>query len=988
MSTPPLNHSTNDMRSAAQGPHGLNLSFDPWRLIYGVICKWRWLIISGIALLVAGFFLAKLKFKDKHFITGKLIRREISGSFRTTETGVAFKPQGMSSDTLVSLMYSGALMARAGEKMTRQLPISEIAGHLLIETERRTELIRVTYNGSRSRATTVEYLKLYLDEVVTLTRNLMQREALEMKSFMGSKLLDLDNEIRDVNEQILEFSVTTNFINADKEADAYLRDLGNLELTLETTRADFGTMAMRISHLEDALRKQNPAQLELNQARDTLRMLLLEYTEKHPKVIQQKAQITSLEHERKSTDGIDAEGLVALGDTVSNTLYLDLVALKSKRESVAEQLKQLTSFRDGIKSKLRELPGKALQNTHLQNRLKHLQEARNVLASRQIEAAAFSDSPVGYYSMVAQPQIENVSTESSTFKIVVVSIVFGVGGILGCMVLLIAREFTQITLISPVEMKTFFKASRSWFLTRNDDAKQTSSLSEEVADEILRWKSTQDHHPRIIACVGSDETSLEKAPFSAHLTRSLARKGSNNVLVSEPEIASFQFDDGTTIDRHHPLPTTPSDSERLLNTIRQRYSQSPEEPGATIILDLPASSPESVQPLIDAIDSVLWVATSGQATKQEFTQLVEKLRSNSVPSLGVICLDTPPFFNHVDKLMRLVSGVMNKNSATVALILATLVLVPPKSLAAQVPPHSSDPPPQPVSWTQRYTLGPGDEMHIRLYGRDDLMRQFIAIAPDGKISYLQARNIEADGLTLDELRTELEKGLQPYFQSPRVILTPTKFASKKYHLLGSIRDSGSYLLSKPTTLVEAIASARGFKTGYFDHNTVELADLARCFLIRNGDKHPIDFHKLFHEGDLSQNIYLEPDDYIYIPSSIVNEVYLLGEVLRPGAIGITTDATVMTVITIRDGFSERAFRDRVLVVRGSIKSPETFVVNTAAILAGKEPDFLLEPRDIIYIPPRPWTHPEEILDLAVKAFVQSAVAASTGVNIGPFIRSK
>ena len=102
--------------------------------------------------------------------------------------------------------------------------------------------------------------------------------------------------------------------------------------------------------------------------------------------------------------------------------------------------------------------------------------------------------------------------------------------------------------------------------------------------------------------------------------------------------------------------------------------------------------------------------------------------------------------------------------------------------------------------------------------------------------------------------------------------------------------------------------------------------------------------------------------------------------------GITTDATVMSVITIRNGFSERAFREKILVIRGSLQEPETFPVDAADILAGKSPDFILQPRDIVYIPEKPWTHPEEILDMAMEAFVQSAVASWTGANVGPFIR--
>src|SRR2546422_5013134 len=41
----------------------------------------------------------------------------------------------------------------------------------------------------------------------------------------------------------------------------------------------------------------------------------------------------------------------------------------------------------------------------------------------------------------------------------------------------------------------------------------------------------------------------------------------------------------------------------------------------------------------------------------------------------------------------------------------------------------------------------------------------------------------------------------------------------------------------------------------------------RSFVIRDGQPLPIDLHRLLKEGDLSQNIYLRPDDFVYVPSA-------------------------------------------------------------------------------------------------------------------------
>ena len=168
---------------------------------------------------------------------------------------------------------------------------------------------------------------------------------------------------------------------------------------------------------------------------------------------------------------------------------------------------------------------------------------------------------------------------------------------------------------------------------------------------------------------------------------------------------------------------------------------------------------------------------------------------------------------------------------------------------------------------------------------------------------------------------------------------------------------------------------------------MELADLPRSFLIRQRQRVPVDFEKLFLRGDLSQNILLEPNDFLYFPSAIANEIYVLGAVKGAGAQGLTSRATVLSVITLAGGFTENAYQQRVLVVRGSLDQPQRFIVNTSDTLAGKSKDFLLQPRDIIYVADRPWTRAEDLGDMAASAFIQTMVTVWTGGNIGPFIKN-
>jgi len=120
----------------------------------------------------------------------------------------------------------------------------------------------------------------------------------------------------------------------------------------------------------------------------------------------------------------------------------------------------------------------------------------------------------------------------------------------------------------------------------------------------------------------------------------------------------------------------------------------------------------------------------------------------------------------------------------------------------------------------------------------------------------------------------------------------------------------------------------------------------------------------------------------------VNDIYVLGEVMSPGPIGFVKTATVITAITDRGGYADKAFKKRVLVVRGSLNEPETFVVDTEGILEGHKPDFKLQPRDIVYVSRRPWSYAEDLLDEAASSFIQGAVTTWAGVNVGPIIKSR
>ncbi|MEM1442563.1 MAG: SLBB domain-containing protein, partial [Verrucomicrobiota bacterium] len=283
------------------------------------------------------------------------------------------------------------------------------------------------------------------------------------------------------------------------------------------------------------------------------------------------------------------------------------------------------------------------------------------------------------------------------------------------------------------------------------------------------------------------------------------------------------------------------------------------------------------------------------------------------------------------------------------------------------------------TWQTRYTLGAGDTLTFSVYNRPDLLRENVTIAPDGTVSYLQAVGLRAEGLTLDQFRSRVEEKLSEY-QDARVIISPVQVASKDYAIIGRVRQPGTYTLDRPTSILEAIAQAQGVQVGNVRGSAFELADLERSFVARKGKKLDVDLARLYFEGDFSQNAFLEPDDYIYVASALENEVYVLGEVNNPGRRKMPAKLTVAQAIGEAGGFAEYAYRKKVLLVRGSIHSPETHVIDMRAVLRGEAKDFQLENRDIIFVRERPFELAERALDEAIFTFVQTVTTETLNQN--------
>ncbi len=275
-----------------------------------------------------------------------------------------------------------------------------------------------------------------------------------------------------------------------------------------------------------------------------------------------------------------------------------------------------------------------------------------------------------------------------------------------------------------------------------------------------------------------------------------------------------------------------------------------------------------------------------------------------------------------------------------------------------------------------FRLGPGDKLELEVLGKTG-SRSTTFVCPDGKIYFDLLSGLDVWGLTLAETKQLLERELATYYARPQMSVTLAAVESKRVWVLGRLNKSGVYPLNGPMTIIEAISRAGGLFTSRFGGTTEELADLNHSFIVRGGEMLPVNFQKLLRSGDTSQNLYLEPDDFIYLPSSLSSEVYVLGAVNGPRPVGFVDNMTLTTAITKALGTQPQAYLSHVAIVRGSLSEPKIAVVDFNAIVTGKAPDVRLEARDVVYVPFSPYRTLERYAKLITDTFART-VAANEG----------
>jgi polysaccharide export outer membrane protein len=158
-----------------------------------------------------------------------------------------------------------------------------------------------------------------------------------------------------------------------------------------------------------------------------------------------------------------------------------------------------------------------------------------------------------------------------------------------------------------------------------------------------------------------------------------------------------------------------------------------------------------------------------------------------------------------------------------------------------------------------YVIGANDRLTITFWKDKDLSAD-VVVRPDGRISLPLLNDVEAAGLTPEQLRRRLLEVALRYVEDPSPTVVVREIHSRHAYITGSVEKPGAYPLNTPMTVVQLIAMAGGLKEFVSGKNIVILRHEAGRDV-----RFAFDYQAVLKGRKLQQNIEMRPGDTVIVP---------------------------------------------------------------------------------------------------------------------------
>ena len=252
------------------------------------------------------------------------------------------------------------------------------------------------------------------------------------------------------------------------------------------------------------------------------------------------------------------------------------------------------------------------------------------------------------------------------------------------------------------------------------------------------------------------------------------------------------------------------------------------------------------------------------------------------------------------------------------------------------------------NYKYEYILGPSDIISINLTDTDDIDNSY-EIDPDGFIDLPFIGKVKLDGFIVDDAQIILKQILGEFYRNPDLQISVVEYNSSKVYIVGAVRNQITINLDqKPIRLIEAAIQAN------FNPNAADKVLGTKGFIRRDNKLYKINLNNAFNSEDDKENFYLKKDDVIFIDRNS-ESIHVFGEVTKPGEYYPNKNYSLTELISTSGLNQLTANAKKVYVIREDkdsflkINVFQLDIENPINLIAGRK--FLLQPKDIVFIPP-------------------------------------
>ncbi len=187
----------------------------------------------------------------------------------------------------------------------------------------------------------------------------------------------------------------------------------------------------------------------------------------------------------------------------------------------------------------------------------------------------------------------------------------------------------------------------------------------------------------------------------------------------------------------------------------------------------------------------------------------------------------------------------------------------PVSAAKSAAPPSSAPPasapPVGIVPPADYVIGISDALDV-VFWREKDMSASVFVRPDGMISLPLLNEVQAAGLTPEQLRATIAERAGKFVEDSTVTIVVKEINSRRVYITGQVAKPGAYTLLDKTTVLQLISMAGGVAE-YADDENIRIVRTEKGRTVA----HRFNYDDVKEGKSLTQNIVLEPGDTVIVP---------------------------------------------------------------------------------------------------------------------------